>query len=850
MTLISAPAGFGKTSLASEWVSGCGRAVAWLSLDERDGEPTRFLAYLIAALQTATPKVGEGMVVALQSPQPPAVEPLVTGLLNEIAQVPDPFVLVLDDYHAIDSPAVDRILAYVIEHQPHQMHLAVITREDPSLSQARLRARDQMTELRVADLRFKSAEAAEFFTRVMCLGLSESQIATLEERTEGWIAGMQLAAVSMQGREDTAAFIDSFTGSHRFVLDYLLEEVLHRQSPAIQAFLLRTSVLERLCGPLCDAVLGAPSGFGQETLTALERANLFLVPLDEDRLWYRYHHLFGELLRKRLGTPDELSDYHVRACRWYEDHEMIFDAFLHAIAANDIERAERLLTSGKLQLHSRSVIRTVLDSLASVDPRVLDAHPRLRVRAATLPLMAGQTDGVEARIQAAERSLPDTETDESSRDLHGQLACARATLALTRYDPAKMIAEAERALEFLDPTNLAFRFTANWALASASLLQGDRLTAARACREGITISEQSGDRFSIILATGDMGHIQELNTELVDAAETYGRAIELAGAHPQPSVGEVHLGLARIYYEWNNLQGAEEHGTRSLELTRRYGRLIDRSIVGEVFLARLELARDQADRAGEMLARTERTALNKGFTERLSEIAAVQVLVMLCQGQPSAAAALAQRFELPLSRARILLHQDQPEAALEVLRPFREQMEARGWKDEHLRALIVEAVALHRNGEASLAQRTLAVALAAAEPGRYARSFLDEGEALRSLLSDFRLQNEGQDRIHGARIRSYVDALLAAFPRGTNDRGPRPGDSARDPRPGSIAEPLSPRELETLRLIAAGLSNQEIGERLYMALDTVKGHNRRIFDKLQVRRRTEAVARARELGLL
>lgn len=353
LTLISAPAGFGKTTLVSEWISaltpgpspggrGGGMRAAWLSLDEGDSDPARFMGYLVAALQTIAANLGEGVLAALQSSQPPATEAILTVLLNEITVIPEHFLLVLDDYHVIDSQAVDQALIFLIEHMPPQMHLVIASREDPPLPLARLRGRGQLTELRLADLRFTPGEAAEFLNRVMQLSLSADDIAALETRTEGWIAGLQMAAISMQGLPDAAAFIQSFTGSHRFVLDYLLEEVLQRQPVEVQSFLLRTSILDRLCGPLCEAVLEAWSASGQATLEHLERANLFIVPLDHERRWYRYHHLFGELLRQRLGKPADHPTLHLRASRWYEENGDLEAAFDHAIAAGDFARAARL----------------------------------------------------------------------------------------------------------------------------------------------------------------------------------------------------------------------------------------------------------------------------------------------------------------------------------------------------------------------------------------------------------------------------------------------------------------------------------------------------------------------------
>lgn len=345
LTLISAPAGFGKTTLVSEWIASCERPVAWLSLDEGDNDSTRFLTYLITALQTIAPNMGAEALRLIQSPQPPTTESVLTILLNEIGTIPDKFILVLDDYHVIEDKAVSNALTFLLEHLPPQVHLVITTREDPNLPLARLRARDQLTGLRATDLRFTPAEAAEFLTQVMGLSLSAEDIAALEARTEGWIAGLQLAAISMQGHTDTSNFIKSFIGGHHFVLDYLVEEVLQQQSKKVQDFLLCTSILDRMCGPLCDAVLLDSSAFGQDTLEHLEHTNLFIIPLDNERHWYRYHHLFGSLLRQRLGqsrTPEEIAQYHIRASEWHEQNGHESEAFHHAIAAKDFSRAAML----------------------------------------------------------------------------------------------------------------------------------------------------------------------------------------------------------------------------------------------------------------------------------------------------------------------------------------------------------------------------------------------------------------------------------------------------------------------------------------------------------------------------
>jgi LuxR family transcriptional regulator, maltose regulon positive regulatory protein len=849
LTLISAPAGFGKTTLISQWVATCGRPDAWLALDEGDSNPTCFLAYLVAALQTAAPKIGKGVMSSLLSPQPPPIESILTTLLNEITSIPDNFVLVLDDYHILDAKPVDDALTFLLEHLPTQMHLVIATREDPHLPLARLRARGQLTELRAADLRFTPAEAAEFLNRIMGLNLSAEDIAALENRTEGWIAGLQLAALSMQGYKDTSGFIKSFTGSHHFVLDYLLEEVLQQQSESIQTFLLRTSILSRLCAPLCDAVLIDTSVSGQETLEYLERANLFIVPLDNERRWYRYHHLFGDLLRQRLHqsvaspTRNEgmvVAELHSRASQWYEDHGLEIEAFQHAAAANDIERAERLIEGKGMPLHFRGTVNVILEWLSSLPKTVLDARPLLWVRYATLSLVTSQTTGVEERLQAAEAAIQGAELDDRTRDMVGQIAAARATLALSRYQAETMIAQARRALEYLHPDNLTFRFTAVWTLAFANLLQGDRAAAGRGYSESLSISQASRDIFSTILAATGLGQVQELENQLYSAADSYRRVLQLAGDLPLPNASEAHLGLARIFYEWNDLDAAEQHGQQSLQLARQYDKVIDRFVICQVFLARLILARGDVAGAAAMLAEAEQSVRRNNFVYRMPEVAAARVLTLLHQGNLTAAAHLAQTHDLPLSRARIFLAQGDPSAALAVLEPLRQQMEAKGWEDERLKAMILQAVALQAHGEKDQAVQLLGEALALAEPGGFIRIFVDEGAPMVQLLRAASVHKILPD---------YVAKLLAALEAEQPETQEKPGLSPASPGQ-PLTEPLSQRELEVLQLLAQGLSNREISERLFLALDTVKGHNRLIFSKLQVQRRTEAVARARELGLL
>jgi LuxR family maltose regulon positive regulatory protein len=456
-------------------------------------------------------------------------------------------------------------------------------------------------------------------------------------------------------------------------------------------------------------------------------------------------------------------------------------------------------------------------------------------------LINGQTSGVGEKLQAAEDALASlrqgAEPDEETRNLIGRIAAARATLALTRYDVEAMIVQSRRALEYLEPDNPILRSNAYWTLGFAYTLLGDRLAARQAYTESISLSQAARAMFQLMLATIGLGYIQEVDNELYQAVETYRRVLQWVGDRPQQIISEVHLGLARILYEWNDLDAVEGHAQQGIHLARQYESFIDRFVIGEVFLARLKLARGDVDGAAAILAQTDQSARQYNFVQRMPEIAAARVLTLLRQGDLAPAAHLAQTYNLPLSQARVQLAQGDPAAALITLTAFRGQVEAKGWRDEQLKAMILQAIAYHASGEQETALQVLSQALALAEPGGFIRIFLDEGTPMAELLTRLKAKDGT------LRVNEYIQKLLAAF-----------GKQA-DMHPASVTlppfvEPLSRRELEVLQLIAQGLSNDEIGKRLFLALDTVKGHNRRIFDKLQVQRRTEAVARARELGLL
>lgn len=838
-TLVSAPAGFGKTSLVSEWVRDVGRPVAWFSLDERDNDLTRFLIYFCTALKAIDSEIGVGTLARLESSPTPPIELTLIALVNEIAQKSKDFIFVLDDFHVIDSSMVENVIAFLLEHQPPQMHLVMTTREDPRLRLSQLRARNELTELRIKDLRFTSSETAGFLNNTMELKLPQAEIDILETRTEGWIVGLQLAALSLQGHSDKTQFIESFSGSNQYVLDYLLEEVMQQQPEDIQTFLLCTSILDRLCGSLCDAIIPDSSNSGQEKLEYLERTNLFLIPLDNERHWYRYHYLFADLLRQRLlrdstgFSTEDVNALHTQASIWYEANGLELEAFQHAIEINDIERAERLIESQSTPLYLRGIVKPILHWLESLPHHILDAHPALWVAYASTLLLTGQHTSVEQKLNEAENALQNTELDDTAQDIMGRIASMQATLAVIQNDIEAIISHSNDALERLHPENLPIRIASHWTRGYAYQLQGNHRLARNAYQEVLQLSESDEKSFYVIVATISLGQLQELDNQLHQASESYQGAIKLSGEPPHPIVSEAYLGLTRINYQWNDFESAEEYGQQCYELLQHMDST-DTTASYKVFLAYLHLSRKDFTSANDVLVEAETFVRQNNFMFRLPDIVEAQVHVLIHRDNLTTALQLTETHNLPTSQARIYLAQKKASRALQILIPFIQKAKETGLQSEHLKGLVLQAVVYNALGKIDTALEVLDESLALAKHGGFIRMFVDEGSSMAQLLQIAHSKGLRQD---------YVRKLLFAFSLPIAEQSAVSQTS-------QLIDPLSQREIEVLQLIARGLTNQEIADQLYLSLHTVKVHARNIYSKLAVKNRTQAVAQAKALGIL
>jgi LuxR family maltose regulon positive regulatory protein len=865
LAIISASAGFGKTTLISEWIAVCQRPVAWLSLDEGDNDHTRFLTYLVAALQTFAENIGAEAVAVLQSLQPPPTESILTTLLNDIATFSDNFILVLDDYHVIDSQAVDQTLAFLVEHQPPQMHLVIATREDPSLPLARLRVRGQLTELRAADLRFTPAEAAEFLNRIMRLDLSASDIAALESRTEGWIAGLQLAALSMQGREDIGSFIQAFTGSHRYVLDYLAEEVLQRQPESTRNFLLQTAILERFCAPLCDAVTEREDG--REMLSALEYSNLFLVPLDDQRQWYRYHHLFAEVLQSylRQEQADQVPMLHRRAGIWFQQNDLTDDAIPHALAAKDLEHAAELIERNWREKDLTYQHDAWLRWVRALPEEIVRAHPVICVGYSWALLGTGELEASESRLLDAERWLESAanSSDEPSsrmivadekefRSLPASISAARAYRALALGDIPGTKMYARQTLALAPDETRPYHTQATALLALAEYASGELQEAERDLLRFQTMMWQVNDLASAIGITFALANIKLVQGSLREAVSAYQQSLQVAanrGASFFIGVSDLHRGLSELLCEQNNLEAAAQ----SLLMAQQMGE--KGATTGwpqRLCIARSRLKASQGDltHALACLEDAERQYVQNPLPD--PPIAALKARIWVRQGRlieayswvreqnlsPKDELSYRREFE-HLTLARVLIaryksdrREDELFAALDLLERLLQAAKGGGRNGSVIEILILLSLAHQAQANQQRALASLERALTLAEPEGFVRIFVDEGEAMRSLI-------EALSRDHDHPLNGYAKELLAAFASGSTIGTAKP----------AMIEPLSERELEVLRLLRSELSGPEIAERLVVSLNTLRTHTKSIFNKLGANNRRAAVRRAEELDL-
>jgi LuxR family maltose regulon positive regulatory protein len=874
--LVCAPAGFGKTALLADWARGREQPVAWLSLDSGDSDPVRFWRYAVAALEGARPGLAGRVGPLLGPPSTGSFEGLVAALINELAADPGPdeVLLVLDDYHLVDSGPVHESVAFVLENLPPGLRVVVSGRADPPLPLARLRARGQLAELRAADLRFTGEEATALLGEAAGPGLPGTAVAALVARTEGWAAGLQLAGLSLRGHADPAGFAAAFSGSHRFVLDYLADEVLVGQPGQVRAFLLETSVLERLTGELCDAVTGRAGS--QAMLAGIERAGLFVVPLDEVRGWWRYHHLFADLLRARLQEeqPGRVPALHRAAAAWSEEHDLADDAVRHALAAGDAGWAARLVERHVEELLGRSEGVTLRRWLAALPAESVRMRPRLCLAQAYGAAQGFQVEALEALLDDAERalavsgdepyepSLGAPQGDSVLANVPAGIAFLRASLARLRGDAARAAGYSRQALAQLGEDDWLMRCFVRWNQAAADWLGGRLGPAERGLVEVLAERRAAGALFAGFLPMRvwyDLGEVQRARGNLDAALATYRQTLDTFGESSQIALtGPAHVGLAQVLYERNDLTAALDHATRGVTLCRQLAFTLPLA-AGLAVVARIRQAHGDTAGALEAMGEAGQAGPSPQVITLFNPVPAQRARLLLAQGDVRAAAQWTTAAGLSpddeadypnepayLVLARVLLAQGDPGPALTLLQRLLDAAVSQGRLGSIIEIQALRALALAARGDHASALGALAEALTLARRHGYVRVFADEGAPMRALLAQLPGTRPGQQHAAGRIDPGYLAALVRAC--GQSDAVP-PRTLVAGAAPG-LAEPLTGRELEVLRLLAAGRSNQRIAHDLVVALDTVKKHVTHVLGKLGAANRTEAVARARQLGLI
>jgi LuxR family transcriptional regulator, maltose regulon positive regulatory protein len=854
LILVSAPAGYGKTTLVSSWLKESQIPSAWLSLDDGDNDPIRFLQYLLAALVPIAPNIEDDISGMLQGIQPAQYENVINLMTNELASVPDPFALVLDDFHVIRSEAVLKIFAYLLEHKPPRMHLVILTRTDPPLPLARLRVRNQLLDIRADHLRFTQDEIAAFLNDAMGLHLTASDLSAMEKRTEGWIASLQLAALSMQGSQDIHAFVSAFTGSHHYVMDYLVEEVLKLQPKKVGNFLLQTSILDRLCGPLCGAVLetdGTEPIDGQAMLESLEEMNLFTIPLDDERNWYRYHHLFSDVLRKRLEhqSRELLPKLHRRASHWYETNGFISESIQQAISAGDHERAARLIEDNGCLLLISGDVATLLGWSEVVDFQA-ETRPWLAIQKAWALALTGDLERVEPTLKVPEELLTPLEPTDEVKTMQGTIAAARAHCANSLGDSQSAAKYARQALELLpncSSISQSIRSVTVSILGDASRINGDLDEAIQAYNEAIKTGREANNLNMVIIANSNIADILIEQGQLHRAAEIYARSLEMAvrpDGQRSPLAANIFDGMGRLFYEWDRLGDAEHNIRQCIEQSRIWGDTGQQAYAWAL-QARLEQAWNDPEKAREAMREAERLIAEHSHSPHWSiQVRAVLARVSIAQGNLESPSQRVQnrgfkvKDEITYQREseymlllRVLVARGEHQAAITLSNRLLQRAETIGQVGLQIEVLILQALALQGKKDSGQALAALERALTLAQPDGYVRSFLDEGEAMTRLLCQAQAHQVGS---------GYAVVLLSKIEKTSG---------MAQPSMQLLAGPLTAREVEVLKLIKAGCSNQDIAGQLVISLPTVKRHISNIYTKLGVESRTQAVAIAKELKI-
>lgn len=859
LILISAPAGFGKSTLMSEWARTIGKPVAWLSLDENDNNLKRFLSYLIAAFQQIDGSIGESVLSSFEATDNPPLEPLITILINEIAGSEKEFYLVLDDYHLINSQKINEALNIFLDHLPPNAHLLITARVDPALPLSRYRARGYMIEIRLDELRFTEAESTAYLNDLIGLDLSPADILALLSRTEGWITGLQLAALSMQGRLDKHEFIAAFSGSHYYIIDYLIDEVMARQPEEIQKFLCQTSILERFCASLCDVVLEISNS--RKILLDLEKANLFLIPLDDERTWYRYHHLFADFLRERVGErePESIPRLHRRASEWLEQNNLITEAINHSLAGEDFERAAQLVESIGPDMMMRSEFDQLSSWLDAIPEEVVVAWPWLCIIRAWMYQRWARLDEAEQNLQYAERALDDDNSPEpfgGADVIRGQAAAIRALIALTRAQIPQSIEFANQALEYL-PVNHFNRAVASLALGIAKGVIGDFDGAIKIYIEARRDSLAVGNHILAQAIILQMGRVLAMQGRLHQAAEAFREAANLTYGKTDlkiPYASGSSVLLANIYREWNDLDTAMALVKEGIEIGIP-AKMVDAICIGYAVMTRVYLALGELEKAKKACGEAERTIKNTPDPEpeAMTMTLDSRIRLLLAGGNYLEANRFVQEHGLSVKDdilyfhelehivlARVLIHSSRENPnnrhlltdAQELITRMLEVAKPVGCMREVIVLLVLQALAYQAQGNAEQALVSLEEALVLAEPEGYVRTFIDEGDQMKELLRQAASRGIGTD---------YVGKLLAAF------EPVRIGEK-RISQP--LIEPLSERELEVLRLLATELSGPEIARELMVSVNTMRTHTKNIYSKLNANSRRTALSKARELNLL